>query len=170
MPTPLPHLCHSQSPIPRVLSVVLFLWLDWWSRHIWYTFLLNNNMDLNMFSLGTSAPEGPWCVFYSQRCQVYWGLTYNVVFYWYSDLISDTNTCSTLRDSRLTLPYECIFTILVMCSQQLLLLHYMIKWIIHWYQKFTFHNVFSFQKLFTCKRDPNKREVQLCFSFFKLRK
>ena len=24
-------------------------------------------------------------------------------------------------------------------------------WIIHWYQKFTFHNVFSFQKLFTCK-------------------
>ena len=27
----------------------------------------------------------------------------------------------------------------------------MIKWIIHWYQKFTFHNVFSFQKWFTCK-------------------
>ena len=27
----------------------------------------------------------------------------------------------------------------------------MIKWIIHWYQKFTFHNVFPFQKLFTCK-------------------
>ena len=26
-----------------------------------------------------------------------------------------------------------------------------IEWIIHWYQKFTFHNVFSFQKLFTCK-------------------
>ena len=85
-------------PIPRVLSVVLFLWLDGWSRHIWYAFLLNNNMDLNMFSLGTSAPGGPWCVFYSKRCQVYWGLTYNVVFYWYSDLISDTNTCSTLRD------------------------------------------------------------------------
>ena len=27
----------------------------------------------------------------------------------------------------------------------------MIKWIIQWYQKFTFHNVFSFQKVFTCK-------------------
>ena len=28
----------------------------------------------------------------------------------------------------------------------------MLKWIIHWYQKFTyFYNVFSFQKLFTCK-------------------
>ena len=25
------------------------------------------------------------------------------------------------------------------------------KWIIHWYQKFTFHNIFSFQRLFTCK-------------------
>ena len=28
---------------------------------------------------------------------------------------------------------------------------YYIEWIIHWYQKFTFHNVFSFQKLLTCK-------------------
>ena len=28
----------------------------------------------------------------------------------------------------------------------------MIKWIIQWYQKFTFHNVFSFQKLFSCKK------------------
>ena len=27
----------------------------------------------------------------------------------------------------------------------------MIKWIIQWYQKFTFDNVFSFKKLFTCK-------------------
>ena len=30
-----------------------------------------------------------------------------------------------------------------MCSQQLSVLH----WIIHWYQKITFHNVFSFKKL-----------------------
>ena len=28
---------------------------------------------------------------------------------------------------------------------------YYIEWVIHWYQKFTFHNVFSFQKSFTCK-------------------
>ena len=27
----------------------------------------------------------------------------------------------------------------------------MIKLIIHWYQKFAFHNVFYFQKLFACK-------------------
>ena len=28
---------------------------------------------------------------------------------------------------------------------------YYTEWIIHWYQKFTFYSVFSFQKLFTCK-------------------
>ena len=28
---------------------------------------------------------------------------------------------------------------------------YMINWIIQWYQKFTFHNVFPFQKVFNCK-------------------
>ena len=28
---------------------------------------------------------------------------------------------------------------------------YYTEWRIHWYQKFTFHNVFSFQNLFTCK-------------------
>ena len=37
--------------------------------------------------------------------------------------------------------------------QELPLLHWIIKWIILWYQKFTFHNVFSFQKLFTDKSD-----------------
>ena len=29
---------------------------------------------------------------YATRHQVYWGLTYNVDFYWYSDLISHTHT------------------------------------------------------------------------------
>ena len=33
-------------------------------------FLLNDNMDLHMPSLGTLVPEGPWCVFYATRCQV----------------------------------------------------------------------------------------------------
>ena len=32
----------------------------------------------------------------------------------------------------------------------------MIKWIIQWYQKFTFHNVCSFQKVLICKLDPIK--------------
>ena len=35
-----------------------------------------------------------------------------------------------------------------MCSQKLFLWH----WIIHWYQKITFHNVSSFKKLLTCRK------------------
>ena len=48
-------------------------------------------MDQHMWSLGTLVPEGPWCVFYATRCQVYWGLTHNVVLYGHSDLISLTH-------------------------------------------------------------------------------
>ena len=81
-----------------VLSVVQFLWLNGWSYHIWCAILPNDNMDLHMSSLGTLVPEGPWSVFYATRCQVYLGLTHNVVFYWYSDLTSQTHTHSTLRD------------------------------------------------------------------------
>ena len=74
-----------------------------------------------MSSLGTLVPERPCYVFhtYTQRYTAY----------------SGTN--------RLTHPYKCILTPPAMCSQQLSVLH----WIIHWYQKITFHNVFSFKKL-----------------------
>ena len=37
-------------------------------------------LDLRMLSLGNLVPEGPWCVFHATKCQVYWGLTHNVVF------------------------------------------------------------------------------------------
>ena len=57
-----------------------------------YLILLHDNMDLHMSSLGTLVPQGPWSVFHAKRCQVYWGLIGNVVFYWYSDLISHTHT------------------------------------------------------------------------------
>ena len=91
-----------------VLSVVLFLWQNEWSRHTWCAILLNDNMDLHMSSLGTLVPEGPWCVFYVTRRQVYWGLTHNVVFtgtlIWYH-----TNTQTHALHSgasRLTHPYK----------------------------------------------------------------
>ena len=68
---------------------------------IWCAILLNDNIDLYMSSLGTLVPEGPWYLFYATRCQFYWGLAYNVVFQWYSDLISHThkhkNTHNILR-------------------------------------------------------------------------
>ena len=82
---------HSPKPPPEMaIAIVLFLWLNGWSRHIWCAILLKDNMDLHRSSLGTLIPEGPWRVFYAKRSQVYWGLTHNVVFYWYSDLISQT--------------------------------------------------------------------------------
>ena len=54
-------------------------------------YLLNDNMDLNMLSLGKLVTEGPWCTFYATRRQVYWGLTHNGIFHWYSDLILHTH-------------------------------------------------------------------------------
>ena len=46
------------------------------------------------------------------------------------------------------------------------------EWIIHWHQKFTFHNVFSFQRLFTCKSHicwlDAIRLSSFCETFFKI--
>ena len=50
------------------------------------------DMDLYMSSLGTLVSEQPCCVFYARRHQVYCGLTYNVVFCWYSHLTEHTHT------------------------------------------------------------------------------
>ena len=58
-PPPTPTSVSPPTPTPTVLSVVLFLYMS---------------------SLCTLVPEGPWCVFYAIRRQVYWGLTHNVGF------------------------------------------------------------------------------------------
>ena len=77
--------------IPTVLYVVLILWLNAWSRHIWSAILLNDNMDLRKTRLVSLLPKVTWCVFYATKHQVYWGLIHNVAFYWYCDLISQTH-------------------------------------------------------------------------------
>ena len=79
--------------------------------------------------LGTLVPKGPWCVFYATRCQVYWGLTQCGFLLLLRFDITHTNTHTGA--SRLTHPYN-RFT-LVMCSQQLPLIHQIIRWISHWY-------------------------------------
>ena len=97
-------------------------------RHIWCAILLNDIMDLHMSSFGS------WCVFYATRRQVCWGLTHNVVFCWYSNLISHTQTHThtnththththTCKDtqythgaSRLTHPHKYIFIQPAICS------------------------------------------------------
>ena len=80
------------TPIPTALSVVLFLWLNWWSHYIWCAILLNDIMDLHMLRLDTLVPERPCCVFHATRHHVYWCLIHNLVFCWYFDLISHTQT------------------------------------------------------------------------------
>ena len=59
------------SPTLTVLSIVLFFWLNGWSRHIWCAILLYDNMHLHQSSLGTLVPEGPWCAFYATKRQVW---------------------------------------------------------------------------------------------------
>ena len=49
-------------------------------------------MTLWIYTCRALVPEGTWCVFYATRHQVYGGLTHNVVFCWYSNLISHTQT------------------------------------------------------------------------------
>ena len=104
--TPVPTSLPPPTPTPNALSVVIFLRLNRWSWHIWCTILLNDNMDLHMSRLGTLVPEGPWYGVYAARHQFYWGLTHNMFFYWYSDLISHTNTHSTLRGQLTNNPYK----------------------------------------------------------------
>ena len=142
------------------LSVVLLLWLKGWWCHIWCPILLNDIMDPQMWNCVTLLPEGPWCVFYATRHQLYWGLIHNVIFCLYSDLISHTHTHTHTQRERereasiMTHSYKCIITPPVMCSQQLSLLQWMNEEMNSWYQKFTFGSVFCFQKLFTCKIYP----------------
>ena len=76
METPCPYIAYPPpSPHFKILSnhpfhvasnstltapfVVLFLWLNGWSRHIWCNVLYNDNMDLNISSFGTLV-SGPY--------------------------------------------------------------------------------------------------------------
>ena len=86
---PLPPLPCCLQPHPHCSFCCLLYLAEGWSCHI--SCAIDDNMDLHMPSLVTLVSEGPWCVFYATRSQVYWGLTH-VVFYWYSDLISHTQT------------------------------------------------------------------------------
>ena len=154
---PLPPFLSLPTLDPTALFVALFLvlfWLNGWSLHIWLAILLNDIMDIHISSLGTFVPEGRWCVFYATRRQVYWRLTHNKILCWYSDLISHTQT-HTRTKTHNTLRGQWLQTHTNPYVHQLLYAHssYLsyTEWIIHWYRKFTFHNVFSFKKLFTCK-------------------
>ena len=79
------------TPTPTALSVILLIWLNGWSHHIWCAILLNDIMDLHMSSHGNLVPERPKCVFYALRHRVYWGLTHNMVL-WFDIMRTNTYT------------------------------------------------------------------------------
>ena len=102
LPTPSPFSNFVQPPLsppaptPTALSIVLFLWLNGWLRHIWCAILLNDIIGPHMSNLGTSVPEGPWCVFYATRRQVYWGLTRDfLLVLWFDIIQTHTHTQHT---------------------------------------------------------------------------
>ena len=86
--TPIPHFPVTSNPhCSYCCRISLADWLI--TPHLMC--ILLNNIDPYMSSLSTLVPEEPWYVFYVTRHQVYWVLTHNVVFYWYSNLISHTH-------------------------------------------------------------------------------
>ena len=98
----------------------------------------------------TEVPKRIFMMFFMQQ-GIKFTEVWHTIFCLYSGLISHTNT-QTHKDieptqgaSRLTHPYKYVLTPPA-CSHN----SYLIS-IIHWYQKWTFHKVFSFQTLFTCK-------------------
>ena len=86
------------SPLPLSCTPLLFLlsfFFGWMGDHATFDAPLNDIMDLCLSNFDTLVPEGPCCVFYVTRRQVYWDQTH-VVFCRYSDLISHTHahTCA----------------------------------------------------------------------------
>ena len=71
------------TPNPKYLFL-LFVSLGEWviAPHLmcYFTLIWLDIMDLHMSSLGTLVPEGPCCVFYATRYQVYWNLIPCVFF------------------------------------------------------------------------------------------
>ena len=108
-------------------SVVLFLWLNGWSRHIWFATFLNDIMDVQMLSLrilmhvlcnkvSTLLRSDTWCRF--------------LLVLWFD--ITHTNKHKHIQRHKTHLgasrpmhPCKYIFTPTVICSQQLSLLHWM---------------------------------------------
>ena len=60
--------------------------------------LLYDFMDLNMSSLGTCAPEGPYYVFYVTRSQVYWDLAF--MWFFAGTLIWSRTYTNTHKDTK----------------------------------------------------------------------
>ena len=95
-----PHALRLQPATSIPIALLLPCFFCWMGDRATFYDLLNFIMDLHLSSLGTLVPEGPCCVFYVTRHQVYWGMTRNMVFAFsqiYYNTHTQTKTCNTLR-------------------------------------------------------------------------
>ena len=130
------------TPTPTAHSVVLFLWLNGWSRHIWCAILLNDIMDVHMSNLGTLM-HILWVHTMSLLSwHVMWLFAGTLIW---SDTHTHTHTHSTAQHSTAqhsTAQHSTLIewhTHIKIYLHQMLCAHssylYYIEWIIHWYQK-----------------------------------
>ena len=106
-------------PTLTALSVISFLWLNGWLRHIWCVILLKDIMVLHIPSFCTLVVL---CNKASSLLRPDTGVFLLVLwFVWYH---THKHTAYS-EASRLTHPYKYIFLPSVMCSMQLSLLHWM---------------------------------------------
>ena len=108
------------------LSAVLFL-LNGWLHHIWWAILLNDILAQHMSILGTLVSEGPWCVFYAIRHQIYCMAWCTMCFFagtliWYHTLKHTQHTQGSV-DWHTHINIYLHYYLFTMCSQQLSLLH-----------------------------------------------
>ena len=147
-PTPPPSFPVTSNPHPPLLSSdVLFPWLSEWSRHTWCAILLNDIMDLNMSSferrilISVLCNKAPSLL----RSHTWYGF---LLVLWFDILHKNLHKHSDYTQGPVDWhTHTSTYLHRLSRAHNSSLLH----WIIHWYQKFTFDNVFSFLKLFTYK-------------------
>ena len=128
-------------------SVVLFLWLNGWSRDIWCASFLNDVMDVQMSSFRTLMHVLCHKVSSLLRPDTWCGF---LLVLWFDN----THTTKHKHTQHTQWPVDQHIHVNIYLHQLLCAhssYHYYTEWITHWCQKFTFHNVFSFQGLFICK-------------------
>ena len=145
-PTPLLQFSVNSNPTPNVLYVVLFLWLNRWSHHIWCAILRNDNMDLHMLAMLTTK-RALMCVLCNKASSLLRPDTYDFLLVLWFDI---THTQAKKHTHHTQEPVHW-HTNINIYLHHVLCAHSSYHLIIHWYQKFTFHNAFPFQILFNWK-------------------
>ena len=122
----LPHLFFNFCPTPPALFFLLCCFFGWIGDHTTFDELFYL-MITWIYTCQALVSEGPSFVFYATSVKftevwhIIWFFTGTLV--WYHTYTSTQTHIAHTETSRLTHPYKYIFTLTVMCSQWLPLLH-----------------------------------------------